>query len=419
MRHSALSTQHSAREVILPPYRFWETRAGGGTPVVLIHGLGGSADWWRRNIDALAAEHLVVAVDLVGFGRNRFFVRRSSLPLGFRDVAGLLGRWIESAFQEPVHVAGVSMGGQTAIHLAASRPDLVRSLTLVNATGIPFEIAPGRHLVNIIIPRGALSFSTILARDALRSGPTSLAVAFARLLRDDARPMIKNLRAPTLLVWGDRDPLVPLSYARQLKEMIPTSKLVVVPNAGHIPMWENPEVFNTALLAFLREVDATPTTDNRQPTTFSWSITGVANHIAYRETGTHRDIVLIHGLGMSSAYLGHLASALFDRGSHAVAPDLSEPLGPEEQARALVDWADSLSIRNAIWLGHSLGCNVVAHVARLRPDVVSKAVYVGPLWTHAKHPMLHLLRRLLMDAFREPLSLYAYVIPAYWRTGVA
>jgi pimeloyl-ACP methyl ester carboxylesterase len=184
-------------------------------------------------------------------------------------------------------------------------------------------------------------------------------------------------------------------------------------------MWENPEVFNTALLEFLRDVDATPATDHRQPTAFSWSIAGVANHIAYRETGAHRDLVLIHGLGMSSAYLGHLASALFDRGLHAVAPDLTEPLGPEEQARVLVDWADALSIRNAIWLGHSLGCNVVAHVARLRPDVVSKAVYVGPLWTHAKHPMLHLLRRLLMDAVREPLSLYAYVIPAYWRTGIA
>src|SRR2546428_11648921 len=128
MRHTALSTQHKtleSREILLPPYRFFETRAGAGTPVVLIHGLGGSADWWRRNIDALAAEHLVVAVDLVGFGRNRFFVRRSSLPLGFRHVAALLGRWIESTVPEPVHLARQSMGGQTAIHLAAAPPDLL------------------------------------------------------------------------------------------------------------------------------------------------------------------------------------------------------------------------------------------------------------------------------------------------------
>src|SRR6478672_389734 len=143
-----------SREVHLPPYRFWETRAGSGTPVLLIHGLGGSSDWWRRNIDVLAAEHTVVAVDLVGFGRNRFFARRSALPLRFSDTAALLARWIESEFREPVHVVGNSMGGQTAIHLAASRPDLVRSLTLVNSTGIPFELAPGPHIENLLIPRG-------------------------------------------------------------------------------------------------------------------------------------------------------------------------------------------------------------------------------------------------------------------------
>ncbi|HEV8660332.1 MAG TPA: alpha/beta fold hydrolase [Thermoanaerobaculia bacterium] len=389
-----------------------------------MHGLGGSADWWRRNIDALAAEHLVVAVDLVGFGRNRFFIQRSSLPLGFRDVAALLGRWIESAFQEPVHVVGVSMGGHTAIHLAAARPDLVRSLTLVNTTGIPFELAPGRHLANIIIPRGALSFSTILARDALRSGPMSIAVAFARLLRDDARPLIKSIRVPTLLLWGDRDPLVPLSYARQLKEMIPASRLVTIPNAGHIPMWENPAAFNAALLEFLREVDRgqailpVRTGEIARPP-FAWPITGVASHIAYRQAGTRRDAVLIHGLGMSSAYLGHLASALFDSGLHAIAPDLVEPLSPVEHARKLIDWADALSMRNAIWVGHSLGCNIVGHVARLRPDLVRELVCVGPLWTRARHPMGRLLRRLLLDAFREPLALYAYVIPAYWNTGLA
>ena len=96
-----------------------------------------------------------MAVDLVGFGRNRFFTRRSSLPLRFADTAALLSRWIESSFKEPVHVVGNSMGGQTAIHLAARRPDLVRSLTLVNSTGIPFELTPGPHVGNLLIPRGA------------------------------------------------------------------------------------------------------------------------------------------------------------------------------------------------------------------------------------------------------------------------
>ncbi len=425
-RGPAVAVTSDLREVLIPPYRFWETRAGSGTPVVLIHGLGGSSDWWRRNVDALAREHTVVAVDLVGFGRNRFFVRRSALPLGFADTAALLARWIESSFTEPVHVVGNSMGGQTAIHLAARRPDLVRSLTLVNSTGIPFELTVGPHIENLLIPRGALSFSTILARDALRSGPMSIALAFARLLRDDARPLLKLIRVPTLLVWGEHDPLVPLTYARQIAEIIPAARLVTVPGAGHIPFWENAEFFNRAILDFLREVDRLPVASYPLPETFDWTVAGVIDHIAYRRSGPRADAVLIHGLGMSSSYFVHLARALFDRGLHAVAPDLrgfgrsgdARSMGSAEHAALLVSWADRLQIRNAIWIGHSHGCNVAEHMKRLRPDLVREVVHVGPLWTVTQHPVLRQGFCLFLEALREPFSLYGYVIPAYWRAGL-
>lgn len=393
---------------------------------MLIHGLGGSSDWWRRNIDALASEHTVVAVDLVGFGRSRFFARRSSLPLRFADTAALLARWIESSFSEPVHVVGNSMGGQTAIHLAARRPDLVRSLTLVNSTGIPFELAVGPHLENLLIPRGALSFTTILARDAFRSGPTSIALAFARLLRDDARPLLKSIPAPTLLLWGEHDPLVPLTYARQIAEIIPAARLVTVPAAGHIPFWENAEFFNRELLRFLREVDSLPVTSYPLPETFDWPVAGVIGQIAYRRSGPRADTVLIHGLGMSSSYLVHLARALFDRGLHAIAPDLrgfgrsadAPAMGSAGHAALLVEWAETLQIRDAIWVGHSHGCNVAAHVQRLKPDLVRAVVHVGPLWTMTRHPIARLFGCLILDGLREPWSLFAYVIPAYWRAGL-
>jgi pimeloyl-ACP methyl ester carboxylesterase len=233
--------------VDIPPFSFWVHESGSGTPVILIHGLGGSSDWWRHNVATLAREFRVIALDLIGFGRNRFFLRRSRLPLRFSEVASLLARWIESSIREPVHLVGNSMGGQVAIHVAASRPDLVRSLTLVNSSGIPFEIAPGQHLANLVVPRGAMSFATVLARDVFRAGPTAIAVAFSRLLRDDARPLLQKLGMPVLLLWGERDPLVPLVYAKQMHAMIPNSRLQVIPRAGHIPMWENPGAFNEAL----------------------------------------------------------------------------------------------------------------------------------------------------------------------------
>ena len=111
-------------------------------------------------------------------------------------------------------------------------------------------------------------------------------------------------------------------------------------------------------------------------------------------------------------------------GSRPTVPDLpgfgesvnAPPAGPREHAAVLERWADTLGIRNAAWLGHSVGCNTIAH---LRPDLVRARVCDGPLWTRTQHPHLRTFAMLALDAFREPLSLFRYVLPAYWRVGVA
>ncbi len=393
--------------------------------MVLIHGLGGSSDWWRYNVEALSKSHTVAAVDLVGFGRNRLFLRRTKLPLQFEEIAALLARWIESSFSEPVHLVGNSMGGHVAIHLAARNPERVRSLTLVNATGIPFALKPGQHLENLMLPRGWYSFAKILARDLFRSGPTALFLAFSRLIRDDARPLLRTLTMPVLLLWGESDPLVPLSYAEQVRAEVPQARLVVIPNAGHIPMWESPERFNRELLAFLSDVDrqqAVTASESR----FAWGISGWTGGIAHREAGTRRDAVLIHGLGMSSLYLGPLARELFARGWHPIAPDLpgfgesanAPACGPAEHAAKLAAWARENRINDATWVGHSTGCDAVCHLAAEHPELAREAIFVGPLWSRKRHPWRRLAFDLCLDAFREPLALYPFVIRAYWRTGL-
>jgi pimeloyl-ACP methyl ester carboxylesterase len=341
----------TTREVVLPPYRFWETRAGSGTPIVLLHGLGGSSDWFRYNIEVLAESHSVAAVDLVGFGRTR--ARR---PLVFEEIAALLARWIASSFDGPVHLAGNSMGGHIAIHVAAKHPDLVRSLILVDSTGIPFAFDPRTHFEYGAFPHRGLAFARVLARDAFRAGPTTLALAFARLLRDDARPLLRTLRMPVLLLWGENDPLVPVPYAEQMHELIPQSRLVVLQDAGHVPMWENPAAFNGALLAFVNAVDAQhrPAGDRGA---FAWGLAGFNGGIAHREAGHARDVVLIHGLGMSSAYFVRFARALFDRGMSPIAPDLpgfgksanARAMTPREHAERLAAWADEVHV--GMWSG--------------------------------------------------------------------
>lgn len=406
-----------------PPYSLWETRAGSGTPVVLLHGLSGSSRWWSRNFDALAARYLVAAVDLVGFGKNRRFFGMPALLPPFAEVTSLLARWIET-FGEPVHVIGHSMGGQIAIGLAAERPDLVRSLVLVSAAGMPFHFDPRPHVRAVPKPPyGGPGIARVLLPDFLRAGPASVAVAGARVMRSDMREMMRAIHVPTLLVWGENDPLVPLIYGEAMQKEIAGSRLVVIPNAAHVAMWDAPLEFNRVVLEFLATVQPG---DTALPS-FSWGISGWTEGIAHRQAGRRRDVVLVHGLGMSSAYFVNLAAELFARGWNPIAPDLpgfgesvnAPASGPVEHAALLARWADALSIRDALWLGHSVGCNAVAHLALLRADVVRSTVLVGPLWTRTRHPHLRIFAMLALDALREPLSLYRYVIPAYWRAGIA
>jgi pimeloyl-ACP methyl ester carboxylesterase len=367
---------------------------------VLIHGLGGSADWWRRNVDALAARHLVLAINL-------------AVPTAFEPVAAELAAWIEREVREPVHLVGNSMGGHVAIHLAARRPDLLRTLTLVDSTGVPFAIDPGTHLRNLLMPLGFVSFLRILLRDFLRTGPRAILRGLLRLFGDDARPLLRTLEMPVLLLWGERDPFVPADFAKRMLAEVPHARLEVIEGAGHVPMWEQPAAFNRALLDFI-DGDAGE---------FSWRLSGYVDGIAHREAGRARHAVLVHGLGMSSAYFVHFAKALHALGVEAIAPDLPgfgesanvRAMTPREHAEALAAWADTLGIRDALWIGHSLGCNAVAHVAAARPGLVREAVYIGPLW--ARTP-LRLFGALLLDAFREPLSLWPFVLRAYWRCGL-
>ena len=417
-------TRVTVARLEFPPYALWESRTGSGTPIALIHGLSGSTRWWSRNLSALSAKHLVAGVDLIGFGRNIRLTSPLVLP-PFHEVTALLARWLET-FEEPVHLVGHSMGGLLAIRVAAERPDLVRSLILVNAVGVPFALRPGPHLRALPRRPWGLNLAPIVLADALRAGPTSLAVASARVLRGDARDWMRHLRLPALLVWGENDPLVPVTYGREMQEQIAGSRLVVLPRAAHVAMWDAPEEFNKVVTEFVDEVEQTDRPPADHPPVFAWGIAGWTNGIAHRQSGLRRDLVLIHGLGMSSAYFDRFARALFAAGWHPIAPDLpgfgesenARGADPEETAQRVAAWADAIGIRNAVWVGHSIGCNVVAHLARLRPDLCRAAVHIGPLWTRTRWPALRLAAMLVLDSFRESLRLYRYVLPAYWRTGV-
>jgi pimeloyl-ACP methyl ester carboxylesterase len=224
--------------------------AGEGPPLVLIHGLSGSTRWWRRNVPDLAEQFRTYAVDLAGFGGSRR-TRRFRLD----EAVPLLVEWLEGQGIARASVVGHSLGGLIAARLAADAPERVDRLVLVDAAVLAFDPGIGRRAVGLVraLRWTPLDFAPLLARDALRAHPLSLGAAVAGVVRTDWRAMLAQIRAPTLVIRGERDTIVPLAVGRQIAAGIPNARLVVIPAAGHAPMWERPEAFNGDLLAFLAE----------------------------------------------------------------------------------------------------------------------------------------------------------------------
>lgn len=235
-------------------YRIHALHTGAGAPLVLLHGLSGSARWWRNNVPALADHFRTHTPDLVGFGSSRTWAMQPSIP----EMAELIEQWLDINEIEQTSLVGHSMGGQIAIHVAARWPERVRKLVLVSAAGIPRDLtlsAVTRFVAEILPPRswGKPLFLPTVAADALRAGPRSLLSAAHRLMRDDVRPLLEKITAPTLLIWGRLDPLTPVAQGEFMAQHIAGARLIVYDDAAHMPMVDAPARFNREVLEFLLE----------------------------------------------------------------------------------------------------------------------------------------------------------------------
>lgn len=200
---------------------------------VLIHGLAGSSRWWREVESRLEGLEL----DAVDLPRRRLDELES---------------WLAERVDPGAALVGHSFGGLLAARLAARRPELVQRLVLIAPAGIPSRgrLAHALPLVRSLAqvrPR----FAPLLVRDALRAGPLGLAGHAHAAATTDLRPELASIRAPTLVVWGARDRLLPARTATAWADALPHARLELLPRAGHLPMVEQPEELSRLLREFL------------------------------------------------------------------------------------------------------------------------------------------------------------------------
>jgi pimeloyl-ACP methyl ester carboxylesterase len=223
--------------------------AGDGEPAVLVHGLAGSSRWWERTLPMLTTRHRVHLVDLPGFGA----MRRAGGPFVLADAAAWLGAWLDAVKLGSAHFVGHSMGGGICLRLAAARPDAVRRLVLAAPAGLPTGRAPAGYLLPLLgaARRGRAILLPLLVRDTVRAGPRTLVRAARQLLAEDVYDVLGAVDAPTLLVFGELDAIVPPALAQVYRRELTDARLLMLERAGHVPMLDRPEAFSEAVLAFL------------------------------------------------------------------------------------------------------------------------------------------------------------------------
>ena len=263
--------------------RYW-TDGNQGSPVILIHGIGGYIETWLPNFSPLSTQHKVYAVDLPGHGRTE-------KPLNISYTIESLSQFIKDFMMalgvEKAHIVGHSLGGAVATRLAIRQPTVVEKLVLANSAGLGKEGTMMLRIASIpllgeVLTRPSLSGSassakmlvhnpTVMTDDLIElnyqiSALPGAQKSFLKTLRSNANLFgqkesmygtntrgIASITNPVLVIWGQQDQVITVAHADTAAKGFPNVRVHIFDNCGHLPMLEYASDFNRLLLDFLSD----------------------------------------------------------------------------------------------------------------------------------------------------------------------
>jgi pimeloyl-ACP methyl ester carboxylesterase len=246
----------------------------GQPPILLLHGFDSSVLEFRRLLPLLAEKTQAWAVDLLGFG---FTERPDNLEISTGVIRQHLFHFWETAIRQPVILVGASMGGATAIDFALAFPDAVEKLVLIDSAGYRNGPILGKALIQ---PLGYWATEKFLRKPNVRQKISEKAYFDPAFASPDAqrcaalhldcphwskalisftrsggyrsvRSRLSQLNLPTLIAWGASDRILGTQDAERFRKAIPQSQLVWIPNCGHVPHLEQPNLTAEAILRFI------------------------------------------------------------------------------------------------------------------------------------------------------------------------
>ncbi len=240
-------------------------KTGSGPAIVVVHGVGGHKEDWRRVAEALADDHTVYAVDMLGFGGSS----RDCKDLQISTQAAAIQALLAKDSIATAKLVGNSVGGWVAATFAANYPEMTEKLVIIDPAGFeamfqgeppvnlfPDDVAQMKKLLSYVI-HSEFAHTDEFAAQAFAgfqaSGEKSIVPVLWPGLFGSARleAILPKVQAPTLVIWGKEDKLFPVALCPYLTSLTPGAKSVVIEDASHFPHVDQPAALIRQLDGFL------------------------------------------------------------------------------------------------------------------------------------------------------------------------
>jgi 3-oxoadipate enol-lactonase len=244
-----------------------ETGGGDAVPIAFLHGVGSDKSVWHPQLEHFGETRRAIAFDYPGYGDS------DPAPEGATrdDYAAAILSAMDELGIVTAHICGLSLGGVVAVAIHHAAPERCASLILADT----FAVHPDGEA---IYQRGVAGSSDmagmaearvdfLLARPAdpevrrevidtmSRIGPAAYRIGAQAVWLADQRDRVAAIRVPTLIICGEEDKPTPPTLSRELHDMVPGSRLAIIPNAGHLTNLEQPAAFNSLVQSFLSDIE--------------------------------------------------------------------------------------------------------------------------------------------------------------------